>query len=108
MRLLLIILLLSSTAHGQIVTTGMDSVTFTVRAYKAGVQSGSFKFNYRTGRFTRSGSQVECFRTLFRVYHEMNERLMMAFNVIRYVDSTGCIKDPAGFVNALKLWYRTN
>ena len=106
MRLLVIILLLPFVASAQLETVNTDSVYFNIKVY--GAQTGSFKFDYSTGRFTRSGSQVECFRTLFRVYHEMNERLMMAFDVIRYVDSTGCIKDPAGFVNALKLWYRTN
>jgi len=105
-RLLVIILLLPFVASAQLGTVNTDSVYFNIKVY--GAQTGSFKFDYSTGRFTRSGSQVECFRTLFRVYHEMNERMMLAFDVIRYVDSTGCIKDPAGFVNALKLWYRTN
>lgn len=108
MNRLLTILFISifTSSQAQLGTVNTDSVYFNIKVY--GAQTGSFKFDYSTGRFTRSGSQVECFRTLFRVYHEMNERLMMAFDVIRYVDSTGCIKDPAGFVNALKLWYRTN
>jgi hypothetical protein len=104
MKLLIIILLLSLKASGQLGTVHTDSVYFNIKTY--GPAQGSFRFDYSTGKFTRSGSQVECFRTLFRVYHEMNERLMLAFDVIRHVDSTGCIKDPAGFINALKEWYR--
>lgn len=103
-KLLTLFLLIPFATFAQVGTVNTDSVYFNIKVY--GSQTGSFKFDYSTGKFTRSGSQVECFRTLFRVYHEMNERLMLAFDVIRHVDSTGCIKDPAGFINALKEWYR--
>lgn len=104
MKALLIILLFSLPASGQLTTVNVDSVYFNVKSY--GVSPGSFRFDYSTGKFTRSGSQVSVFRGLMRTYIEMDNRLMAAFKVMSNIDSTGCIRDPLAFLNAVKEWYR--
>lgn len=107
MRYILIILLLSATAHGQMMT--IDTYKgIKLNAVNRGVQVGYFRFDSTAGKFTRSGNQVILFRMFTGYVNDLKKRMELADNVLRWIDSTGHIQYPIEYMEDLRKWQQQN